>query len=63
MNSHVNVDGRRLILSFNYRFGNPFKLRDRKTGNDDIQNRIKGGGGRPGTVYFTFPTQTQLRCL
>ena len=44
MNSHVNVDGRRLILSFSYRFGNPFAVKERKTGNDDIQNRVKGGG-------------------
>ncbi|RZK20881.1 MAG: TonB-dependent receptor [Pedobacter sp.] len=44
MNSHVNVDGRRLILSFTYRFGNPFAMKSRKTGNDDIQNRVKGGG-------------------
>ncbi|WP_316845755.1 outer membrane beta-barrel protein [Pedobacter psychrodurus] len=44
MYSHVNVDGRRVILSFTYRFGNPFSVKERKTGNDDIQNRIKGGG-------------------
>jgi len=44
MNSHVNVDGRRIMLSFSYRFGNPFKINERKKGNDDIQNRIKGGG-------------------
>lgn len=44
MYSHVNVDGRRVMLSFSYRFGNPFSVKERKTGNDDIQNRIKGGG-------------------
>ncbi|MCX3264887.1 outer membrane beta-barrel family protein [Pedobacter agri] len=41
MNSHVNVDGRRLILSFSYRFGNPFAIKERKTDNGDIQNRVK----------------------
>ncbi|MFW0718532.1 TonB-dependent receptor domain-containing protein [Pedobacter sp. N23S346] len=44
MNSHINVDSRRIMLSFSYRFGNPFNLKERKKGNDDIQNRIKGGG-------------------
>jgi len=44
MYSHVNVDGRRIMLSFSYRFGNPFSIKERKSGNDDIQNRIKGGG-------------------
>jgi hypothetical protein len=44
MYSHVNVDGRRVMLSFSYRFGNPFSVKERKSGNDDIQNRIKGGG-------------------
>lgn len=44
MFSHVNVDGRRLILSFSYRFGNQSATKERKRGSDDIQNRIKGGG-------------------
>ncbi|WP_316826326.1 outer membrane beta-barrel family protein [Pedobacter miscanthi] len=44
MNSHVNVDGRRVMLSFSYRFGNTFNIKERKNGDDDIQNRIKGGG-------------------
>ncbi|WP_293306637.1 outer membrane beta-barrel family protein [Pedobacter sp. UBA5917] len=43
MNSHVNVDGRRVMLSFSYRFGNPFSIKERRSSNDDIQNRIKGG--------------------
>ena len=44
MNSHVNVDGRRLILSFSYRFGKSLSPKERKKGSDDILNRIKGGG-------------------
>jgi len=44
MNSHVNVDSRRLILSFSYRFGNSFSTRERKAGSEDEQNRVKGGG-------------------
>ncbi|WP_316737449.1 TonB-dependent receptor domain-containing protein [Pedobacter aquatilis] len=44
MNSHVNVDGRRLILSFSYRFGNSFAQKERKTGSKDELNRVKGGG-------------------
>ncbi len=43
MYSHVNVDGRRVMLSFSYRFGNSFSTKERKRGNDDIQNRVKGG--------------------
>lgn len=44
MNSHVNVDSRRLILSFSYRFGNSFSSRERKAGSEEEQNRVKGGG-------------------
>lgn len=44
MNSHVNVDSRRLILSFSYRFGNSFSTRERKAGSEEEQNRVKGGG-------------------
>ncbi|WP_316759002.1 outer membrane beta-barrel family protein [Pedobacter aquatilis] len=43
MNSHVNVDSRRLILSFSYRFGNQKLQKERKTGGDDILKRVKGG--------------------
>lgn len=44
MYSHVNVDGRRVMLSFSYRFGNSFNVKERRSGSDDIQNRVKGGG-------------------
>jgi len=44
MYSHVNVDGRRVMLSFSYHFGNSLSVKERKSGNDDIQNRVKGGG-------------------
>lgn len=45
MNTHVDRDSRRAMLSFLYRFGNQsFSKRDRRTGSEDIQNRIKGGG-------------------
>ena len=43
MNSHVNVDSRRLILSFSYRFGNQKLQKERKNGGDDILKRVKGG--------------------
>ncbi|RZK24430.1 MAG: hypothetical protein EOO43_07505 [Flavobacterium sp.] len=42
MNSHVNADSRRLILSFSYRFGGSIVVRDRKSGNEDELNRLKG---------------------
>lgn len=42
MNSHVNADSRRLILSFSYRFGGSIAARDRKSGNEDELNRLKG---------------------
>jgi len=44
MNSHINVDSRRLILSFSYRFGNPTGGKERTRRSQDEQNRVKGGG-------------------
>jgi len=45
MNSHIRLDSRRAILSFSYQFGNQnLSRKERKTGSEDIQNRVKGGG-------------------
>jgi hypothetical protein len=45
MSSHIGFDSRRAILSFSYRFGNQNLVKkERKTGSEDIQNRVKGGG-------------------
>jgi hypothetical protein len=45
MNSHIRLDSRRAILSFSYQFGNHnLSRKERKTGSEDIQNRVKGGG-------------------
>lgn len=45
MNSHIRLDSRRAILSFSYRFGNQnISSKERRTGSEDIQNRVKGGG-------------------
>jgi len=45
MNSHIRLDSRRAILSFSYRFGNENLVKkERKTGSEDILNRVKGGG-------------------
>ena len=45
MNTHIMLDSRRAILSFSYRFGNQnLSNRERRTGSEDIQNRVKGGG-------------------
>jgi len=41
MYSRIWIDSRRAILSFTYRFGKQFEGRERKTGSEDIQNRIK----------------------
>lgn len=41
MNSKVWLDSRRAILSFTYRFGKQFSNRERKTGSEDIQSRIR----------------------
>ncbi|RYF25426.1 MAG: TonB-dependent receptor [Flavobacteriales bacterium] len=41
MYSRIWIDSRRAILSFTYRFGKQFEARARKTGSEDIQNRIK----------------------
>jgi len=41
MYSRIWIDSRRAILSFTYRFGKQFESRTRKTGSEDIQNRIK----------------------
>lgn len=43
MKSHVRLDSRRAILSFSYRFGNQNLVKkERKTGSEDIMNRVKG---------------------
>lgn len=45
MNTHIRLDSRRGILSFTYRFGNQsISKKERKTGSEDILNRVKGGG-------------------
>lgn len=45
MNTHVDRDSRRAMFSFSYRFGNQILIkRERKTGSEEIQNRVKGGG-------------------
>ncbi|WP_316819025.1 outer membrane beta-barrel protein [Pedobacter nyackensis] len=45
MNTHIHLDSRRGILSFSYRFGNQnISKKERKTGSEDIMNRVKGGG-------------------
>ena len=41
MYSRILIDSRRAILSFSYRFGKQFESRERKTGSEDIQHRIK----------------------
>ncbi|SOD17594.1 outer membrane beta-barrel protein [Pedobacter xixiisoli] len=41
MYSRIWIDSRRAILSFTYRFGKQFESRTRKTGSEDVQNRIK----------------------
>lgn len=41
MYSRIWIDSRRAILSFSYRFGKQFESRERKTGSEDIQHRIK----------------------
>lgn len=41
MYSRIWIDSRRAILSFTYRFGKQFESSARKTGSEDIQNRIK----------------------
>lgn len=43
MNTHIRLDSRRGILSFSYRFGNQnISKKERKTGSEDILNRVKG---------------------
>ena len=45
MYTHKRPDSRRVMLSFSYRFGNQnISKKDRKTGSEDIQNRVKGSG-------------------
>ncbi|ATP58446.1 hypothetical protein CPT03_19255 [Pedobacter ginsengisoli] len=45
MYTNKRPDSRRVMLSFSYRFGNQnISKKDRKTGSEDIQNRVKGGG-------------------
>lgn len=41
MNSKIWLDRRRAILSFTYRFGKQLSSRERKTGSEDIQSRIR----------------------
>ncbi len=43
MDTHIRLDSRRAILSFSYRFGNQnIQKKERKTGSEDILNRVKG---------------------
>lgn len=42
METYIRFDSRAILFSFSYRFGSDNKKRSRSTGNDDIQNRIKG---------------------
>jgi outer membrane receptor protein involved in Fe transport len=45
MNTHIRLDSRRGILSFSYRFGNQsINKKERRTGSEDIMDRVKGGG-------------------
>lgn len=45
MNMDKRPDSRRVMLSFSFRFGNQnIKKKERKTGSEDILNRVKGGG-------------------
>lgn len=44
MFTHIRLDSRMAMLSFNYRFGNQnIKKRERTTGSEDVQERVKGG--------------------
>ncbi|MFD1628718.1 outer membrane beta-barrel protein [Pseudopedobacter beijingensis] len=44
MYTHINLDNRRAMLSFTYRFGNQnIKKRERTTGSEDVTERVKGG--------------------
>ncbi len=44
MFTHIRLDSRMAMLSFTYRFGNQnIKKRERKTGSEDVQERVKGG--------------------
>ena len=45
MNTDKRPDSRRVMLSFSYRFGNQnIQKKERKTGSEEISNRVKGGG-------------------
>lgn len=45
MTTDKRPDSRRVMLSFSYRFGNQnLGNKERKTGSEDISNRVKGGG-------------------
>lgn len=45
LSSHIRFDSRMVTLSFSYRFGRDITpVRNRKSGSEDIQNRVKGGG-------------------
>jgi len=45
MYTNKRPDSRRVMLSVSYRFGNQNQdNKDRRTGSEDIQNRVKGGG-------------------
>jgi len=44
MYTHIRLDSRMAMLSFSYRFGNQnISKRERTTGSEDVQNRVKGG--------------------
>jgi len=45
MNTDKRPDSRRVMLSFSYSFGNQnIQKKERKTGSEEISNRVKGGG-------------------
>lgn len=45
MSTDKRPDSRRVMLSFSYRFGNQnIQKKERKTGTEEISNRVKGGG-------------------
>lgn len=45
MNGHVRFDSRKITVSLSYRFGsNKTTVRERKSGSEDINSRVKSGG-------------------
>lgn len=44
VNGHIRYDSRMATFSLSYRFGSQKAVQERKTGSDEIQNRVKSGG-------------------